>query len=383
MRNRTIQGRAREIDVPIVGKVVKEYDDSDGVGTRLVAGRTITGQQETTIDAIISTEMYVAVKSRNKHQIPAVYDLHREDLPCLGDIVLIDPSGKVMVLFFANSEHNFLFATNRCNCDCLMCSQPPTKVDDSQFLWDVNNVLINLLPQDLPFLGITGGEPTLLGSSLSELIQVVISSRPKTEIHLLTNGRAFSSAEYVAMFSQSVHKNVTLGIPLYSDYPPRHDYLVQASGAFDQTVLGIYNLASVGAPIEIRIVINRIVVPRLRMLSDFICWYMPFVKHVALMGMEVVGNAVANFEELWVDPKDYLGQLSDSVSVFHNHNIDCSIYNIPLCLLPCELRRLCKSSISEWKRSYTRTCDSCSSRAHCGGLFDSDVIHLKDELHAL
>jgi len=36
-----------------------------------------------------------------------------------------------------------------------------------------------------------------------------------------------------------------IGIPIYSDDPVRHDYVVQAKGAFDETMQGILNLKSV------------------------------------------------------------------------------------------------------------------------------------------
>jgi len=34
-----------------------------------------------------------------------------------------------------------------------------------------------------------------------------------------------------------------LGIPLYSDIDDEHDFVVQASGAFEETLHGLYNLA--------------------------------------------------------------------------------------------------------------------------------------------
>jgi len=35
-----------------------------------------------------------------------------------------------------------------------------------------------------------------------------------------------------------------IGIPIYSDDPVRHDYVVQSKGAFDETIQGILNLNS-------------------------------------------------------------------------------------------------------------------------------------------
>ena len=47
------------------------------------------------------------------------------------DIVLLTPRGYVRTLIRHASPSNSLFATDRCNSLCLMCSQPPRDVDDS------------------------------------------------------------------------------------------------------------------------------------------------------------------------------------------------------------------------------------------------------------
>jgi hypothetical protein len=49
--------------------------------------------------------------------------------------------------------------------------------------------------------------------------------------------------------------------------------------------------------------------------------------------------------------------------------IPVSIFNLPLCLLPENLRRFSRHSISDWKRLYPRACGGCSMKASCGGVF--------------
>ena len=49
-----------------------------------------------------------------------------------------------------------------------------------------------------------------------------------------------------------------VGIPVYAAEAGRHDYIVQAAGAFDDTIRGILNLAALGQCVEIRIVVQRI-----------------------------------------------------------------------------------------------------------------------------
>jgi hypothetical protein len=59
-----------------------------------------------------------------------------------------------------------------------------------------------------------------------------------------------------------------LGIPLYADVDTIHDYVVQVRGAFDETVLGLYNLAQNQVPIEIRVVLHAQTEPLERIRAD-------------------------------------------------------------------------------------------------------------------
>ena len=99
-----------------------------------------------------------------------------------------------------NSNDNVLFVTSQCSNRCIMCCQPPSNVKDLDRNYDKNIKLIDSAPKDLPSLGITGGEPTLLGDRLFTLISHLRQILPETEVHLLTNGRAFSNMSYARKF---------------------------------------------------------------------------------------------------------------------------------------------------------------------------------------
>src|SRR2546430_1857767 len=88
-----------------------------------------------------------------------------------GDIVFIDPTRQnLQALFRKGSPHNTILLTEQCNHYCLMCSQPPKEVDDS-YLLDRAFALISLIPKDTHSLGFSGGEPTLYGDRLIDLIK--------------------------------------------------------------------------------------------------------------------------------------------------------------------------------------------------------------------
>ena len=108
-----------------------------------------------------------------------------------GDIVCIDPIRQNLhTLFRKGSPHNTILLTEQCNHYCLMCSQPPKEVDDS-YLLDRAFELITVTPKDTPTLGFSGGEPTLYGDRLIDLIKHTKLQLPDTSIDVLTNGRRF------------------------------------------------------------------------------------------------------------------------------------------------------------------------------------------------
>jgi hypothetical protein len=89
------------------------------------------------------------------------------------------------------------------------------------------------------------------------------------------------------------------------------------------------------------------------------------------MGLEMMGFAVANRDELWVDPYDYRHQLRDAVLHLVARGMNVSIYNHQLCVVPRDLWPYCRQSISDWKNDYLPLCDRCTVRNRCGGFFTS------------
>lgn len=289
---------------------------------------------------------------------------HLED----GDVVSVAPGGVVRTLYRRQSRSNTLFATDRCNSLCVMCSQPPREVDDSNRPAELIR-LIQLIDPATEELGITGGEPTLLGNGLLEVVHACREYLPRTALHVLSNGRRFYYWKYAKALGALHHPDLMVGVPVYSDIDVEHDYVVQARGAFDETVVGLHNLARSGVPVEIRVVIHADTCQRLSDLAGFIYRNLTFAAHVAFMGLEVIGFAKANAAKLWIDPVDYSRSLEDAVVMLADVGMNVSIYNHQLCTLPSALWPYCRNSISDWKREYSPECHDCAARERCGGFF--------------
>jgi His-Xaa-Ser system radical SAM maturase HxsC len=354
---------ARDIDRPIIARVTTRHEPHPDYCylTDSATGEGPWGLVLTTAPA--PGDIPVAS--------PFFHSLSPADHLAEGDVVAADPNGTIRTLYRRASPHNTILMTERCNSFCLMCSQPP-RARDRPGLHAENQRLLDLIDPATGALGITGGEPTLFRQALLELIQKVKDRLPATSLHLLTNGRLFSPG-YARDLADIAHPDLMLGIPLYADTDAHHDFVVQAKGAFDQTIAGLHNLARCRVAVELRVVLHRHTYQRLPQLATFICRNLPFVAQVALMGLEPMGFAIANLEDLWSDPHEYQQELTNATRILANAGLNVVLFNHQLCVLPERLRPYATRSISDWKNDYLPQCTACSVRSACGGFFSSSL----------
>lgn len=263
-----------------------------------------------------------------------------------------------------------------------MCSQPPKDVDDHWILDEIKESL-PLVDSSTRSFTFTGGEPL---TDWRDFISVLVQCRdqlPKTALQVLTNGRAFSYSEIVNAWSAVRHPNLIAAIPVYSAVDHVHDHVVQAKGAFDETILGILKLKDRGQRIEIRVVLHALTAPRILETCRWLARNLAFVDHVALMGLENTGFAIANDSLLWIDPMDYREVLAEGVDYLIAAGMRVSIYNLPRCVLKRSVWPFAVQSISDWKNGYVEECAGCIEKNRCGGLFTSGRPRLSRGIKAL
>lgn len=298
----------------------------------------------------------------------------------VGDILAIPADGRrVSVLWKSTARHNSLLLTEQCDNLCLMCSQPPKTRDDA-YLFQRAKKVVDLLPASATGIGLTGGEPTLNEDALIDLLQHCARVRPALSLHLLSNGRRFARRAFAARYAAVHLRDIMVGIPLYAPELALHDYIVQADGAFAETVRGMLNLAALNQRFEIRIVIQKHTAPILPALADYIVRNLPFVSQVALMGLEMTGLALPNSPEVWIDPADYRGQLHEAAVTLKDSGIPTKIYNHQLCVLDRNLWPLAVQSISDWKTDYIDQCAPCTVKHQCGGIFTTSHSRISKHL---
>jgi His-Xaa-Ser system radical SAM maturase HxsC len=364
-------GKAHRVGSPVVGKILTGADVGEWP-SRVLKAKTWAEveRRNDKFNAILCQEP-VSSEALRRIDLPLIHSVNLEYVQ-EGDVVSVDQRGHVRTLYRRASRYNALFATDRCNSRCLMCSQPPRAVNDD---WRVQEMLevIRLIDPSTPELGITGGEPTLLKDGFLEVVTECKERLPNTALHILSNGRLFRYGRLAKQLAVIEHPDIMIGIPVYSDMPDRHDHIVQSRGAFDDTLIGLQNLGRCGVPAEIRVVVHSQTYERLPQLAEFIYRNLTFASHVTFMGLELMGFAISNLDLLWIDPWDYRYQLEAATLFLAERGMNVSIYNHQLCTVPESVWPYCRKSISDWKNEYVSACAACGVREQCGGFFTSVV----------
>jgi His-Xaa-Ser system radical SAM maturase HxsC len=365
------QGIPRGVFLPIMGKLARAQDIPPVCKRDCVLFGTAVE-----LRGVSDCTDYIGVLCLDRPEVgldlpvPAVYGAPGLEYLEPEDVVLLNPSGKVNVLFRRRSENNTILTTERCNSYCLMCSQPPKEEDDSYRVSQILR-LLELISPTARELGVSGGEPTLLGEDFLSIVRKAKCCLPSTALHVLTNGRKFNDEAFATRLGAVQHPDLMLGIPLYSDIDYLHDYVVQRAGAFDETIMGYYNLAQAGVRIELRVVLHAQTVRRLPRLAEYIARNLPFIEHVALMGLEMFGFTTINLPALWIDPIDYADELERATLTLAESGMNVSIYNHQLCTVRRSVWPFCRKSISDWKNVYLPQCQECGIKQYCGGFFQS------------
>ncbi|MBR4908671.1 MAG: His-Xaa-Ser system radical SAM maturase HxsC [Acidaminococcaceae bacterium] len=286
---------------------------------------------------------------------------------CVGDIISIGEDGRVNLLWKCGQDDNLLFVTDFCNSKCIMC--PQTKIEKPQNYYKEATRIIELAKDKPKYLCISGGEPTFLKEEYIKIVSLIQKKYPHVSLQVLTNGKNFSDFQFSKQCVLNSPVDTLYAIPIHSGNSALHDKIVRTKNSFVLTIQGIINLYKLKQNIEIRIVITKQNYKDLPNIAHFIYWNMPFVFHVAFMGMETHGSAHDNIEDIWIEPNEYIAYLEESVSFLNNRMLNVSVYNLPHCILSESLRKFAKDSISAWKKVFLEPCRQCSMVEVCSGVF--------------
>lgn len=286
-----------------------------------------------------------------------------------GDIGVVSEKGTLRVILSRTANQNTVLVTERCNNRCTFCSQPPKESDDSWLLIQGAMAIADFGVADT--VGITGGEPLIYGEAFLHFLEFVFQNSPQTDLHILSNGRAFSDLAFARKVAKLNTSRMTFGIPLYGAIPEIHDELVGSRGAFDETVTGLINAGNLGIPIELRFIPTRKNLNEMVPVTELAARCFSNISQISIMNLEPAGWAKKNWTDLYTDPSLYLDILRKAVTFASGTDAKIFLFNYPLCHLSDDLRPYAVQSISDWKNYYPEECNGCKLRDNCTGFFSS------------
>jgi His-Xaa-Ser system radical SAM maturase HxsC len=270
-----------------------------------------------------------------------------------------------------------LYPTMVCSHSCIICPNPHQNQADRLSLEIMKRIVVDA--GYLSHVTISGGEPTLIGEELVQIIEFIIEQNPGVFIQVLSHGGAFASQSYTNDFRAFVD-NVLWEIPFHSSNILTFERITGKRGSFHRTLDAIDSLIAIGAQIHLRVVINKLNFLELEELSKFFIDRLPGVKATTFIAMEYSGECQQNFSTVWAPYKSLGPTLQRTIPLLLLGGVETYLFNFPLCTIPENLWSLAKDSISQHKKIYFTSCRKCVAHTECGGFFRTNSEVLSDEI---
>lgn len=345
---------------------IKEWDKGEQVVVFLNDGSVLDEKRKRICEIDCKHLSYFDGVSRTYEYETGTLDVREND------IVTIAEDGKVLKTHYTYGNEVDIFVTNHCNSNCIMCPLSETsrrKKNPDYMAW--LKKYIEALPEDVAYLNITGGEPTLAREDFFEILTLLRSKFQNSGFQLLTNGRSIADGGLLKRLLDAGPSGMLFAIPVHSCVPAIHDGITQVNGSFLQTDRGIKNLLRMDQRVEIRIVLSKISIDTAVDTAFYISRNYPGVSTVNFVAMEMMGNAAVNRERIWIEYDRIFPKIQQAIDILINAGIDVKLYNFPLCVVKRGYWHIAAKSISAYKIQYQDSCESCCVKEICGGFFGS------------
>ena len=298
-----------------------------------------------------------------------------------GDIVTIDDRGVISRLYDSLSDEATVFMTGQCNSNCIMC---PASDNERKFNRGLGSdwlaKYIELLPNGIDYLVITGGEPTLNPPLFFSTLRRLKERFPDAGFLLLSNGRSFVAKKMITELLLDCPKRLRVAIPIHGDTASLHDSISRVEGSFSQTTKGVTNLLENNIEVELRIVVSKLNYRSLNKIATLISQDYRRAIIVNFIGLETLGNCAKYLKQVFIDYVDAFPYIKTAAEILISSGIDVSLYNFPLCTVEPGFWSLCSNSITPSKIRYAEICSECDARSFCGGVFGSTLSAAKPKL---
>ncbi len=264
---------------------------------------------------------------------------------------------------------------NKCNNNCLMCTNPssPWPAWDGSYDYDYDSIVSRLKKKkkdlaDGDSIYLTGGEPTLHPGFL-DILKYLSVNFPKQEIKLLTNGRRFCYKNFTREFL-SINSNIKIEMSLYGPFPQIHDSVTRTPDSFRQTFLGLKNLLKnrqKNQTVSLRFVLTK---KSYKHIKDFLILMekeFPFLNEIIIIFMEYEGQALVNKGKVAITYAEVEPYLEESFSLIESIG-KVKLYHFPLCVLGEDFWPYCWKTWPREEVTLVSACQKCPYENYCVGI---------------
>jgi MoaA/NifB/PqqE/SkfB family radical SAM enzyme len=281
----------------------------------------------------------------------------------------------------------------KCNINCLFCSNPAEGYRESQddYTFEVfakkwsnylkGKVSYYKFNQVDDFISLTGGEPTI-HPDFFKILGFLRKSWPDRDIKLMTNARVFRYEDFAKKCLRLGGRNFEIYTPLCGYNAKTHEAITRTPGSFDDTYQGIKNVLKFKTStqkIGIRIILNKLQMPALKKMVQFINREFSGIDGVDLIFIELEGIASKNAGVLKMSMKECALEI-ERIRPFLEKLPRFSLFHFPVCVLPKGLWSYTWRTLDPKKVIYADVCKKCKMADYCVGIHRSYVkeFGLKD-----
>jgi MoaA/NifB/PqqE/SkfB family radical SAM enzyme len=289
----------------------------------------------------------------------------------------------------------YIQVVRHCNHFCGFCSNPTTPYVHT---FETMKVLVDDL-KSRGYFGVilTGGEPSLH----PELPRIArYASDQGLHVRMITNGWRLADDDFARDMAEAGLKLVHVSV--YSVKPEVEERLRGLPGTLDKAFAAIDNAHKYGIEVNVNCVINKLNADHLdHNIRHFIERH-GHVRHFVWNNLDPsMGRAEVNQAEFTPRLADFEVSLHRAMRLLHASGRTFRVEKVPLCYMTdfawasTETRKIVKGEErivhfldakqtvrqTDWEHIYAPSCDACSLRTICGGLFDRGAAYDPAELY--
>lgn len=289
----------------------------------------------------------------------------------------------------------YIQVVRHCNHFCGFCSNPTTPYTHD---FESMRVLVDDFVRRGYFgVILTGGEPSLH----PELPRIARYARDQgLHVRMITNGHRLADEGFAREMAEAGLQLVHVSV--YSVRPEVEERLRGTGGTLARAFAAIDNAHRFGVEVNVNCVINRLNADHLDDNVRYFLAHHPHVRHFIWNNLDPsMGRAEVNQDRFTPRLADFELSLSRAMRLLHRTGRTFRVEKVPLCYMTdfawasTETRKIVKGEErivhfldqkqtvrqTEWEHVYAPSCDVCTLREICGGLFDRGNGYDPAELH--